>query len=95
MVCSPETGPHWELPRVAGPCPCPPHPHPLGCGDSSGQTQPHRSNRAFTFPRTLGHAWERLSRTPPYLSLLPPPPPLPPLVRKLLPGSLAGKEELE
>lgn len=75
--------------------PAPPCPHPLGCGDSSGQTQPHRSNRAFTFPRTLGHAWERLPRTPPYLILLQPPPPPPPLVRKPLLGSLAGREELE
>lgn len=72
-----------------------PRPHPPGCGDSSGQTQPHRFNRALTLPCTLGHAWERLSHTPPYLILLLPPRPPLPLVRKPLPGSLAGREEPE
>lgn len=57
--------------------------------------QPHRSDRAFTLPCTLGLPGSRLSRAPSYLSLWLPPLLLLPLVHKLLLGSLVEREEQE
>lgn len=83
MVCGPGTDP-----------PLGPPPAPLRAVVRVVGRRSHTSNRAFTFPCTLGMPGSRLARTPSYLILvLPPPLPLP-LVHKPLLGSLAEREEL-
>lgn len=87
------TDPSWEVPWVAGPGPSLPVPTlwaVVRVVDRRSRTDPTGPSPS---PAQWGMPGSRLPHTPSYLILSPPPLPPPPLVHKLLPGSLGERQE--